>query len=190
MIAHITGKVVEREAKALIIDVGGIGYRVFVSTLLKDKTPLQATVTLPVYHHISDSDQVLFGFESKEHLKYFHLLLLVPSVGPRTAMNILDMATPAVLARAVAADDKGLLTTIAGIGKKTAERILVELKGKMPAMETTHASSGFQQEAIEALLSIGYSATQAREAVAKLPQSVTTVEAAVRQALQHGGQAR
>lgn len=190
MIAQLTGKVVEREEKALIIDVGGIGYRVFVSTLLRDKTPLQSTVTVPIYHHISDSDQVLFGFESSEHLKYFHLLLLVPSVGPRTAMNILDMATPSVLAQAVASDDKGLLTKIAGIGKKTAERILVELKGKMPAMNIGRVGSSLQQETIEALVSIGYSSTQAREAVGRLPASVKTVEDAVRQALQQGVRAQ
>lgn len=183
MIAQLTGKVIEREDKALIVDVGGIGYRVFVSSVLREQTKVNATVTIRIYHHISESDQVLFGFASGEHLKYFHLLLSVPSIGPRTAMNILDVASPQVLGQAVAEDDKTLLTKIAGIGKKTAERIIVELKGKLPVLASSRVAGAIQQEAVEALVSIGYSPAQARTAVAKLPASIKTVEEAVRQVL-------
>jgi Holliday junction DNA helicase RuvA len=187
MIAQLTGKVIEKEDKAVILDVAGVGYRVFVSTLLKDKLAVGATVMLPIYHHVSDSDQTLFGFEARDHLQFFHLLLSVPSVGPRTAMNILDMAAPHVLAQAVASDDKGLLTKISGIGKKTAERILVELKGKMTHIQTAPVASSMQQEAVEALVSIGYAPAAAREAVAKVPASANTVEEVVREALKRGG---
>lgn len=183
MIARIAGKIVEREEKALIVDVGGVGYRVRVLSLTLRKVELGEMTVLKIYHHVGQDDEILFGFETREQLKYFELLLTVPSVGPKTAIGILEVAPPRVLEQAVAEHDVTLLTKVSGVGKKTAERILIELKGKIEKPERGGVSGTVQQEAMEALLSIGFTSSQAREALHKLPKSIKTVEEAVRAAL-------
>lgn len=188
MIARIRGTVVEREEKALIIDVHGVGYRVFVISALREKTALGSEVTLVIYDHRTDSDQVLFGFETATDREYFELLLRVPSIGPKTALGVLDAAPITVLSQAVATGDMQLLTSLSGIGKRTAERIVVELKGKLAELPsafvfTTHR--GVHQETADALIAIGFTAAQAKQAVSKLPEDIASVEAGVKAALKH-----
>lgn len=186
MIARIQGTVVEREEKALIVDVHGIGYRVFVITALREEAALGSEVTLVIYDHRTDSDQVLFGFESATDREYFELLLRVPSIGPKTALGVLDAAPIAVLSQAVITGDMELLTSLSGIGKRTAERIVVELKGKLgelPSAMHFATHRGVHQEVSDALVAIGFSVAQAKQAVSKLPEDITTVEAGVKAAL-------
>lgn len=187
MIARLAGIVAEREGKALIIDVGGVGYRVAVLGSLREKIKRGAKVTLRIHHHMTDDAESLYGFERREDLCFFELLLTVPSVGPRTALNILEVAPPEVLAQAVTEEDTTLLTKVSGVGRKTAERILVELKEKITAPALAGVAGGIQQEAMEALTSIGFTTSQARTAVQKLPKGVKTVEEAVKQILQAQG---
>lgn len=170
----------------MIIDVQGIGYRVAVLGSTRDKLKPGQEITLRIYHQITDQAEALYGFASKEELTYFELLLLVPSVGPRTAMNVLEMAPPRVLEQAIAEDDTAVLTKVSGIGKKTAERILIELKERVKAPRRKVVSGVVQMEAMEALISIGYTPTQAKQAMSKLPKSVKTVEEAVKAALKTG----
>ncbi len=178
------GKVIEREEGSIVLDVNGVGYRVAVLPSLQHKAREGTELSLQIYHHVSSETQTLFGFKVKEDLECFKLLLTVPSVGPRTAMSILEAAAPRVLAQAVAEGDLVLLTKVSGVGRKTAERILIELKGKIETGIVSGVVGGVQQEAVEALSSIGFTALQAREAVSKLPKSVKTIEEAVRYVLQ------
>jgi len=184
MIAIIVGKIVEREESALIVDVNGVGYRVAVMTRLREKFKRGSEVTLKIHHHITGESQSLFGFNNEEDLKFFELLLKVPSVGPATALRILEVAPPKILEQAVAEDDVAVLTKVSGVGKKTAERLLIELKGKIVVSDVSGVKGGIQHEAIEALTSIGFTAEQARSAVQKLPAEVKTVEEAVKSILQ------
>lgn len=183
MIARITGVVIEREEKAMVVSVGGVGYRVSVGRAVLEKTQENDKVDLRIYHHITQDKQDLYGFVESREEKYFQLLLDVPSVGPRTARTILDAASPNLLEQAVAEDDVTLLTKVAGVGKKTAERVLAELKTKIKTPRKIGASGVVQEQAIEALISIGFAPTQARVVVGKLPKSVKTVEDAVKAAL-------
>ena len=184
MIARLSGIVVDREDKSLVVEAGGVGYRVAVLSNLQNKVAEGDEVSLRTYHHVTSDAQQLFGFLKQEDLRYFQLLLTVPSVGPRTAMNILDVAPPRTLAQAVSDRDITLLTKVSGVGRKTAERILIELEGKITLGEQgAGVSGGVQHEAITALVSIGFSSAQAREAVSKLPKQVTTVEEAIKYAL-------
>lgn len=185
MIAQLTGTVVETQEKALILDVGGVGYRVALLSTYAAKIQTGEKLTLRIYHQVAEGIEALYGFADKESLYYFELLLKVPGVGPKTALGILDIASPATLEQAVAEDDVALLTKVSGIGKKTAERILVELKTKIKKPKATTLKGSLQQEAIEALVSIGYKPAQARAAVSKLPKDITTVEQAIKVALQH-----
>ncbi|MBI1833384.1 MAG: Holliday junction branch migration protein RuvA [Candidatus Andersenbacteria bacterium] len=183
MIARITGTVVEREEKAIIVSASGIGYRVAVGKAVLEAVHEGEEVILRIYHHITQDKQDLYGFIESAEEKYFRLLLDVPSVGPRTARNILDAATPAILEQAVAEDDVTLLTKVSGVGKRTAERVLIELKARIKQPKKTRATGVVQEQAIEALISIGFAPSQARVVVGKLPKSVKTVEEAVKQAL-------
>lgn len=169
-----------REDKTLIVDAGGVGYRVAVLGSFRDKVQIGAEVVLLIHHHTSADAENLYGFIEAEDLKYFELLLTVPSVGPRTAMGILEVAPPKTLSQAVAGEDKTLLTKVSGVGRKTAERILVELKEKIKAPIVSGAAGGVQQEVIEVLMGLGFASKQAREAVSKLPKGVDSVEEAVR----------
>jgi Holliday junction DNA helicase RuvA len=184
MIARLTGQVIEREARAVILDVHGVGYRVDVLKSLRETIKRGDQLSLRIYHQVSEDSETLYGFAKKEDLEFFELLLTVPSVGPRTALNILDIAPPPTLAQAVIENDTALLTKVSGVGRKTAERIIVELKGKIATRPAKGVPGSLQQEVISALTSIGYTATQAREVVSKLPPTVTTVEEAVRAVLQ------
>lgn len=186
MIARIKGTVAEREEKALIIDVQGIGYRVFVVSALREKSAVGSEITLTIYDHRTDSDQVLFGFETVSDREYFELLLRVPSIGPKTALGILDAAPIAILSQAIHTGDMTLLTSLSGVGKRTAERIVVELKGKiaeLPGSPVLVVERGVRQETADALIAIGFTPAQAKQAVSKLPEDITTVEEGIKAAL-------
>jgi len=184
MIALIIGEVIEKEKNTLIVLAGGVGYRIAVLSALSGKVRAGEQTELKIHHHVADNNEALYGFTNKDGLAFFELLLTVPSVGPRTAMGILEVAPPKVLEQAVAEDDIAVLTKVSGVGRRTAERILVELKEKIKAPAVAGVAGGVQQEAMEALVSIGYTKVQARGAVQKLPKDVKTVEEAVKAVLQ------
>lgn len=183
MIAHLAGIVFSVHEKSIIVDVHGVGYRVATLASLRRRVAAGSAIKLFIHHHTTSDSQDLYGFAETQDLEFFKLLLTVPSVGPRTAINILDIAPPTTLAQAVAERDTILLTKVSGVGRKTAERIVIELRGKIEAPTRTALSGAVQQQTVDALVSIGYSATQAREVVGNLPKEVTTVEQAVREAL-------
>lgn len=180
MIARLSGKVIELEKKSLILDVGGVGYRLAVLASLLGSVRVGQDLTLRVHHHVGDGIEDLYGFQEAESLEFFKLLLSVPSVGPRTAIGILDVAPPRVLEQAVVKNDIKMLTKVGGVGKKTAQRILIELKGKIKDVKPEGAASDIQEEAMIALMSMGYTKGQARDSVQKLPEEIVTVEEAVR----------
>jgi Holliday junction DNA helicase RuvA len=188
MIARLTGNIIEREEKAVILDVHGVGYRVFMVSALREKLPLGINTTLVIYDHKTESDEILFGFENIRELDYFQLLLKVPSIGPKTAMGILDVVPPHMLSQAVQTGDVTLLTSMPGVGKKTAERIIIELKGKLGDLPTGSIFAIHRpvlQETVDALVAIGYTQVQARQVVEKLPKDIATVEEAVKAALKY-----
>lgn len=189
MIARISGTVVAIEARGVIVDVGGVGYRVTVGGAVLTRIEVGQELTLRTYHHIKEDGQELYGFEEEREERYFKLLLTVPSVGARTARNILDVTPPDTLEQAVASEDVAALTKVSGVGKRTAERILVELKDKLdaPAAGMTTGVVAVQQETVEALVSLGWSQAQARKIAAELPKEVETVEEAVKLALKAQG---
>lgn len=183
MIVRLTGQIIEREERGVVLDVNGVGYRVTTLHSFREKAKRGDRVTLRLHHHVGEDEESLYGFATKEDLTFFELLLTVPSVGPRTAINILEIAPPKTLAQAINEQDTALLTKVSGVGRKTADRIMTELKGRIAALPAAGASGAILQEAVTALTSIGYSVTQARELVQKLPPEITSVEEAVRAVL-------
>ncbi len=186
MIALLMGTVAEQEAKALILNVNGVGYRVRATSSLINTVAIGQEVTLRIYHQVSADAEALYGFATKEDLRFFELLLTVPSVGPKTALTILEVAPPKTLAQAVATGDAKMLTKISGVGKKTADRILIELKSRFKDVPITGIVGDIQEETMSVLMNMGMSRSQARDVVQNLPSGVTTVEEAVKAALKRG----
>jgi len=179
---------------AAIIEVGGVGYtvRVAVSHLVDLKTSAQ-TLSLYIHTAVREDAIDLYGFPTTEELSFFKLLMSVSGIGPKTALNILNVADVATLKNAIAKGDSTALTKVFGIGKKSAERIVVELRDKL-ALEATAAGatllpSGTDGEVIEALMALGYRAEESRRVLKEIgpAKNAATARDRIAQALKHLG---
>jgi Holliday junction DNA helicase RuvA len=187
MIAHIRGAVESIGKDQLVIDVGGIGLRVFVPAPVRDAASIGRLIDLHTHLHIRESDWQLFGFSSQEELNMFELLLGVSGVGPRMALAVLAAAPPDQLRAAIAHEQSEVLTRVPGIGPKTAKAIVFHLKDKV-GVATATAEVAYltdaDTEVIAALTGLGYSLVEAQAALASLPRDGSQdVEDRIRQAL-------
>jgi Holliday junction DNA helicase RuvA len=172
MIARIAGMLVEKRVDAAVVDVGGVGYLVHLSAQsLSRLGPLGSAVTLRIHTHVREEQLALFGFASEEEQTLFDLLIAVSGVGPKLAVNILSGMPALELARAVVGGELARLTKIPGVGKKTAERLVLELKDKLKtsgllsANEAAAVPSGpGDAQLVSALLNLGYKQAQAERA--------------------------
>ena len=176
MIAHVEGTLAEKRDGAVVVDVNGVGYLLHVSqSCLAGLPPAGARVRLRTYTHVREDALDLFGFGSEEEEAVFRELIGVKSVGPRAAQNILSGIEPRDLALAVASGDVARLTKVPGVGKKTAERLVVELKEKLVALARTAAPAGggrrgpVAEQLEQALVGLGYRPQQAAQAVEAIP---------------------
>lgn len=195
MIAYLHGKLAEASPTSVVIDCHGVGYAVSIPVSSYDKLPAKGNeVKLLTYHHVNaqDGTQQLFGFATGEEREMFLLLISIAGIGPRLACNILSAASVTGLRRAIAAGDTHALSSLRGIGKKTAERLVVELKDKVTggAAPGGPAAVGPQQvDAVAALVSLGYKQSDAQKAVQAAARSLgasASVEELVREALRSG----
>lgn len=195
MIRHIRGTIADITENAVVVDVSGVGYQVFVN-----KTPehftLESTVHFHTHHAIRDTASDLYGFQSRDELQLFGMLLTIPKVGPKSAMQILTQSDIETIKKAVLSDDPSYLTKMSGIGKKTAEKVVAELKDKFEHFagahtdtETEATEQPYVADAIDALIALGYPLADARRAVHSLPPEVTTANEAIRSALKSLGSA-
>jgi holliday junction DNA helicase RuvA len=189
VIARIAGRLLEKHPSRVIVDVGGVGYDVQIplSTFYNLGEP-GADVSLRVHTHVREDALALFGFASVLELQLFERLIGVSGVGPRLALAVLSGIEPPDLVRAVRTQDVVRLTKIPGIGRKTAERIGLELRDKLPtAMAEAPAADGadaLRDDLISALLNLGYQRAAADKAVgAALERGETTFEPALKDAL-------
>ena len=169
MIASVEGRVGAIAGDSLVIEVGGIGYRVFAAPSVLATAQPGGTLKLHTYHLVREDQQALFGFRTPEELGFFNLLLTVTGVGPRVAMAIVGSRPTADLQLAILQQDQAVLVSIPGIGKKLAERIIFELKEKVSAAGVAAGSSAAvttasEGEVVAALQALGYSLGEAREA--------------------------
>jgi Holliday junction DNA helicase RuvA len=188
VIAYVSGEVVARGTDHVVIDVRGVGYKVFVP-----RHPSSDTVALHTHHVVRDDAQQLFGFETREELALFELLITVPGVGPKAALSLLAVSSPPALAAAISSGDAAALARAPGVGKKTAERLIVELKSKIARTGTEREPTGLltEDEAAAALQALGYSATEALTALRSVPPAgAATTEERVTAALRSTGRVR
>jgi holliday junction DNA helicase RuvA len=185
MIGRLTGTLAAKTPPQVLVDVGGVGYEVDVPMSSFYNLPaLGERVTLLTHFVVREDAQVLFGFLSQEERSTFRLLVKISGVGPRTALSILSGLSVDELARAVSLQEGARLVKVPGIGKKTAERLLLELKGKLGDAVAAPASvaSSAQADILQALVALGYSDKEASAALKSLPKAVGVSEG-IKQAL-------
>lgn len=188
MYEYIKGRLEYLYEDYLVIDVNGIGYKLFASknTISSFKTGMEAKVF--THLQVKEDDMVLFGFHTREELGMFRLLISVSGVGPKAAISLLSQYRPQDIAASIMGKDISRLTKAPGIGKKIAERILLELKDKID-IESVMLDNTMPQptdeisEVIEALVSLGYNYTIAANAVAKLKDTQKPIDSLIKDAL-------
>lgn len=183
MIAFLCGTILSKTDDSLILDVHDIGYRLMITKTCSSETKTGQSLELFVHHYIREDVNDLYGFKEQAELLLFEKLISVSGVGPKSALAILSLAPAASLHQAIVQGDDSLLTKVSGIGGKTAQRIVLELRGKLDQLMTTSGSA--HSEELEALVSLGYSVTQAREALQKVDSHITDSGERIRQALQY-----
>jgi Holliday junction DNA helicase RuvA len=168
MIAHIRGRLIARRPNQAVVEAGGVGYDLTISVPTFSGLPATGSeVALHVHTHVREDAIALFGFWSAREKQVFERLLGVTGIGPRNAQVILSGMAPDDLAAAIAASDVARLTTIPGVGKKTAERMVVELRDRMQefATQTPAAPPSSEDDLVTALVHLGYRQAQAERAV-------------------------
>lgn len=179
MIGRITGTLLEKTPPTVCIDVGGVGYEIDVPmSTLYNLPETGAAATLYTHLAVREDAHTLYGFSSAQERSTFRALIKVTGIGARTALAVLSGMTADELASAITQQETGRLTRVPGIGKKTAERLLLELRGKLgPDLGTTAggAPSG-RDDILNALLSLGYSQSESQSALKSLPEGVEVAE--------------
>jgi Holliday junction DNA helicase RuvA len=195
MIAFLKGILLKKTTETLIIDNGGIGYEVIAPLSTFYALPEEGEeVSLHIYTHVREDAFILFGFKTTLEKKIFRLLISVSGIGPKLATNILSGIGPDILLEAIGAGDLVRLQSIPGVGKKTAERIILELKDKAqklgtdlvtPSKVTIFKDRTIPDDALSALLNLGYTSKAAKIAVDKAISNVTdaSLEALIKEAL-------
>ena len=176
MIARLRGKPVARTADGLLIDVGGVGYLVAATTGALRKAESASEVSVDTYLHVREDVLQLYGFADTSERELFLQLLSVNGVGPKVALAILSSATAADLRRAIAREDTARFQAIPGIGKKTAERIVLELKEKLGAVVEAVAPAGGDLLARDALVELGWTVADAERALARVDPELPVEE--------------
>jgi holliday junction DNA helicase RuvA len=178
MIGKLTGTLAEKKAPQVLLDCRGVGYEVAVPMSTFYHLPaVGESVSLLTHFVVREDAQVLYGFGSAAERDAFRQLIRISGVGPRTALSVLSGMSVQDIAQAVTAQDTGRLTKVPGIGKKTAERLLLELKGKIGAdLGPAAVATGDESDILQALSSLGYSDKEAGSALKALPKGLGVSE--------------
>ena len=194
MIAFLTGRVVERTATHLFLEVGGVGFSLAMSTGSLAALPADGdSVTVHTYLHVREDELSLYGFESRAEKELFEQLITVSGVGPKVALAALSSYAPDVLASAICAQDVALVSTIPGVGNKTAQRIILDLKDKLDASgagltaRTSGAHAAGSAEVRDALLSMGFSSAEIASAMKGFEGEAADAQGQLKHALKRLG---
>jgi Holliday junction DNA helicase RuvA len=189
MIATLNGKVAEKLAELVVIDVNGVGYGLLVNAEDYGRLAVGEQAKLYVYEYIRDNAHDLFGFTTKPTMALFEQLLSVNGVGPRMALNMLSIGSADEVRGAIASGDTKFIQSASGVGKKVAERVVVDLKDKVGLADTTNpqilfsnSSAASKDDAVQALVTLGYSVPDSVNALANVDSKLKT-EDRIKQAL-------
>jgi len=186
VIAAVRGEIIARGADHVVVETNGVGYKVFVP-----RHPSRDDVLLHTHQVVREDDESLYGFETREELALFEMLISVSGVGPKAGLAILSVARPSEIAAAIATGDAAALARAPGVGKKTAERLIVDLKGKIGRVAGAPVTVGAltaEDDAHAALVALGYTSSEAATALRDAPpKGVATTEQRLAAALRVTG---
>ncbi len=199
MIAYLKGILTKKSPTEIIVDVSGIGYSVSISLSTYERlTEINSEVFILTHHHIREDAQVLYGFSGESEREMFRMLISVSGIGPKMAQTILSGIHPNELIRTISTGALSSLTAVPGVGKKTAERLILELRDKVSKIEGSdkiidlpNSSSSVRAEALTALVSLGFSREKAEQSLRGVLNNAVTknlsVEELIKNALQYTG---
>jgi len=162
MIAYLKGKILAKTDVSVIIDVADLGFEAFVPLPLLRELREGNAATLWTHEYLREDARELYGFRTMEELRFFRRLIAISGVVPRTALHLLSAGALSRVRKAITEGDVGFLTSVPGVGKKTAQKVILEMRGAL-------GEEGGGEEVVDALISLGYSRAEAREAVKQIP---------------------
>lgn len=188
MITHLNGKLIEKNPTTLVIECGGVGYEVKISLTTFSAIGSDELIKIFTQHIVREDAQLLYGFATKEEREMFNHLISVSGIGPNTAMIMLSSLSPEEVAHAIQTDDVKTIQGVKGIGIKTAQRVIIDLKDKMLKMAFSTENVFVQNntnrfDALTALVSLGFDKKSVEKAIDKISTGEETVEQLIKQAL-------
>jgi Holliday junction DNA helicase RuvA len=187
MISRLTGTILHADIRYFVLDVNGVGYKIHTTAGALESRKADI-VTFWTYLAVRENAMDLYGFLSKDELDMFEMLITVSGIGPKTALGILNVANGATIRKAVMTEDPSYLTKVSGIGKKNAEKIVLELKNKFIGVEDIESAASLgESDAMDALKALGYSEKDARDALKKIPNDISDTAEKIKFALKKLG---
>ncbi|MBD3248349.1 Holliday junction branch migration protein RuvA [Candidatus Falkowbacteria bacterium] len=190
MISYLNGSILKKGINYIVVNVNNVGYKVFVNEKMLSSLAGGDEVKIWTHQYVREDSLDLYGFSSDEELELFELLISISGVGPKSALAVLAIASVDDIKGSIVSGDPSLLTKVSGIGKKTAERVVLELKDKMAKLNFISKTSGqpasgtsYASDEIDALVALGYSLQQAREALSKVDPEINDPGERIKQAL-------
>lgn len=190
MLAFIRGQIIAKRPGSVIVETNNLGYQIFIGEKNWESLQSEQAVELFIYHNVREDTEDLYGFNNLDELSLFELLISVSGVGPKSALSVLSLASAEQIKQAIILGDESLLTQVSGIGKKTAQRLILELKNKISGLPLDLANGSIlnnnvDQDDLEALLALGYNLAKARQALAKVDNQITDPAQRLKLALQN-----
>ncbi|MFC1644427.1 Holliday junction branch migration protein RuvA [Patescibacteria group bacterium] len=188
MIAKLSGKIDYMKDGYAVIDVNGVGYQVNITDFTFGKIAGTRDVSVFVYTHVREDTLALYGFLELAEKEMFELLISISGIGPKAGLSILSIAEPKTIKAAIVNEDSSILTQVSGVGKKTAERVILELQNKVKDLDIEDSEQVVvDTEALEALVTMGYSISEARDALKSVDNDITDVGEKIKNALKNVG---
>lgn len=192
MISYLSGKIINKGSGFIIIKTGDIGYKVFVSPSYLVELEIGEDLEIYTHQYVREEALDLYGFRDIEELEMFEMLLSISGIGPKTALGVLAVGSVDQIKESIARGDSALLTKVSGIGRKTAERVVLELREKVGKLEAESGSKELGRGAlsgdeIDALMALGYSMSQARDALRMVDANIKDSGQRIKEALKKLG---
>lgn len=186
MISFLKGKILYKLKNSIIIEVNNIGYTIFVRENFLNELKVGQELSVFTHQYVREDSLDLYGFKNLEELEFFELLISISGIGPKSALSVLAIAKLSDIKESIVRGDSHLLTKVSGIGKKIAERVVLELKDKLFKMGGDYDLSGnvdFSSDEIDALMALGYSVMEARDALNKVDKDIVDSGQRIKEAL-------
>ncbi|WP_263282405.1 Holliday junction branch migration protein RuvA [Schnuerera sp. xch1] len=188
MYEYIIGKLVSIDEDHIVLDNNGIGYKIFTSQNTLMDLKVNETITMHIYFNLREDGIFLYGFKTKDELNMFNLLRLVSKIGPKVALSVLSTLTPNQVKKAILNNDSNILCNVPGIGKKTSERLILELKDRIKAEDIVDGTDFIEKDnnveiAMQGIMSLGYTKGEVAKVIKKMDTSDMDTEDIIREAL-------